>query len=58
MNVKRILACALLGGMMVVTAACGNNSADKTITPVAQAETVNKMPNFTNAPIEHKLIFF
>ena len=32
MNVKRILACALLGGMMVVTAACGNNSADKTIT--------------------------
>ena len=43
MNVKRILGCALLGGMMVVTAACGNNSADKTITPVAQAETVNIM---------------
>jgi len=58
MNVKRILGCALLGGMMVVTAACGNNSADKTITPVAQAETVNKMPNFTNAPIADEYAVF
>ena len=58
MNVKRILGCALLGGMMVVTAACGNNSADKTITPVAQAETVNKMPNFTNAPIADEYAIF
>ena len=58
MDVKRILACALLGGMMVVTAACGSNSADKTITPVAQAETVNKMPNFTNAPIADEYAIF
>lgn len=58
MNVKRILGCALLGSMMVVTAACGNNSADKTITPVAQAETVNKMPNFTNAPIADEYAIF
>lgn len=58
MNVKRILGCALLGGMMVVTAACGNNSADKTITPVVQAETVNKMPNFTNAPIADEYAVF
>ena len=43
---------------MVVTAACGNNSADKTLTPVAQAETVNKMPNFTNAPIADEYAVF
>ena len=58
MNVKKNIRLCSIGGMMVVTAACGNNSADKTITPVAQAETVNKMPNFTNAPIADEYAVF
>lgn len=58
MNIKRLVLAALLGVSVLAISACGTNSTEKSVTSVAQAETVTKMPNFTNAPMEDQYAIF